>query len=168
MRIRDRSRFRVLGVMLAAVTALGMTGCNQEDPVPADGEFEGNSAPYAQGTPTEENRVMYEGQYNQEFIDESANYLGQQVTISGEVSRSLAPVAFAIAGPADPMLIVAEQEIPAVNEGEFVEITGTMRGSFSVTEVEGRLGVDPEDELYSEFEGEDYVVATEAQVTEQQ
>lgn len=167
MTMRDRGPIRVLSATLVAVTALGVSGCNREDPIPADGEFMGNTAPAAEGTPTEENRVIYEGQYNQEFIDESANYVGQQVTISGEVSRALSPETFAIAGPANPMLIVAEQEIPAVSEGEFVELTGTMRDSFSVAEVEEQLGIDLEDELYSGFEGEDFLMATEGQISDQ-
>ncbi|GAA1757167.1 hypothetical protein [Kocuria aegyptia] len=161
MRIRDRSSTRVLSAMLAAVTVLGLVGCNQDDPVPAEGEFMGNPTPYGVGTPTEENKVVYEGQYNQEFINEAENYVGQQVTISGQVSRTLSPETFAIAGPADPMLIVEEREIPAVTDGESVEITGMMQESFSVVEVEEQLGIDLEDELYADFQGENYVMATQ-------
>lgn len=164
MTIRDRGFIRVLTATMAAATAVVLAGCNQDDPIPADGEFMGNSAPAAEGTPTEENRVVYEGQYNQEFIDEAANYVGQQVTIEGEVSRTLSPETFAIAGPADPMLIVEKQEVSAVNEGESVEVTGTMRENFSVAEVEEQLGIDLEDELYADFEGENYVMATQGRV----
>lgn len=164
MTIRDRNPTGVLSATLFAVTALVLTGCNQDDPVPAGGEPAGSPAPTAEGTPTEENRVAYEGQYNQEFVDEAANYVGQQVTISGEVSRTLSPETFAIAGPADPMLVVEEQEIPAVDEGQTVEITGTMQESFSVAEVEEQLGVDLEDELYADFEGENYVTAGRGRV----
>ncbi|MEX5302306.1 hypothetical protein [Kocuria sabuli] len=167
MTIRDRRRIRVLSATLAAVTALGLAGCNREDPVPADGEFMGNSAPATEGTPAEENRVVYEGQYNQEFIDEAAAYVGQRVTISGQVSRTLSPEAFAIAGPADPMLVVEEQEIPAVDEGQTVELTGTMRENFSVTEVEEQLGVELDDDLYTDFEGENYLMATQGRAGEQ-
>lgn len=160
MTIRDRNTSRVLSATMATVAALGLAGCNQDDPVPADGESTGTPTPYGAGTPTEENRVVYEGQFNQEFINEAENYVGRQVTISGEVSRTLSPETFAIAGPADPLLIVEEQEIPAVNDGESVEITGMMQDSFSVAEVEERLGTDLDDELYADFEGENYVMAT--------
>ncbi|MGQ1838883.1 hypothetical protein ACT4S2_10535 [Kocuria turfanensis] len=163
---RDRGSTRVLTATLAAVIALAVSGCNRDDPIPADGEFMGNPTPYGAGTPTEENRVVYEGEYNQEFVDEATIYVGQQVTISGEVSRTLSPETFAIAGPADPMLIVEEREIPTVDDGQLVELTGTMRANFSVSEVEEQLGVDLDDELYTDFEGENYLMATQGRVGE--
>lgn len=130
MTIRARGCTRMLTATLAAVTALVLAGCNRDDPVPADGEFMGNSAPATEGSPAEENRVVYEGQYNQELIDEAETCVGQQVTVSGEVSRTLSPEMFAIAGPVDPLLIGEKRKIPAVNPGEPVEITGTMQKTF--------------------------------------
>ncbi|MFI7585372.1 hypothetical protein ACH9DO_16505 [Kocuria sp. M1N1S27] len=170
MMIHDRGSTRVLSATLVAVAALGLAGCNEDDPVPADGEPVGVSAPEVEETLPEEdeNRVTYEGQYNQEFIDEAANYVGQQVTLSGLVTGTLSPGTFAIAGPADPMLIVEEQEIPAVDEGQTVELTGIMRENFSVTEVEEQLGVELDDELYTDFEGENYLAATQAQISDQE
>lgn len=165
MTSHDRGSTRVLGATLVAVTALGLAGCNRDDPIPADGESMGESVPV---TEEDENRVVYEGQYNQEFIDEAAAYVGQQVTISGQVTGTLSPETFAIAGPADPMLIVEEQEIPAVDEGLTVELTGIMRENFSVTEVEEQLGVELDDDLYTDFEGENYLMATQGRVGEQE
>ncbi|MFI7481305.1 hypothetical protein ACH9EU_02700 [Kocuria sp. M1R5S2] len=49
--------------------------------------------------------------------------------------------------PADPLLIVEDQEIPAVTGGESMESTGMMQKSFPVVEVEEQLGIDLEDEL---------------------
>ncbi|MFI7496381.1 hypothetical protein ACH9D2_16885 [Kocuria sp. M4R2S49] len=66
------------------MNALGLARCNQGDSVPADGELVKNSALYAEDTPTEENKVLQEGQYNQEFINEAETCLVQQVTISRE------------------------------------------------------------------------------------
>lgn len=167
MTIRDRGPARVLTATLAAVIALGLAGCNRDDPIPADGEFMGNSVPPAEGT-GQEDGVVYEDPFDQEFIDEAATYVGQRVTISGEVGRTLSADTFTLSGAADPMLIVEEQEILEVSEGQSVEITGTVRENFSVAEVEEQLGIELDDELYTDFEGDYYVVATEGQAGDQE
>lgn len=168
MTIRDRGSARVLTAALVAATAVALAGCNEDDPIPADGEPVGVPAPEIEETFPDDNRVVYEGQYNQLFIDESENYVGQQVTISGEVTRTLSPETFAIAGPANPMLIVEEQEIPAVDDGESVEITGVMQENFSVVETEEQLGIELDESLYADFEGENYVLAADAQIGDQE
>lgn len=88
----------------------------------------------------------------------------QQVTISAEVTSTLSPETFAVAGPADPMLVVEKQHIPAVEEGRSVEPTGTTQESFSVAEVEESLGIDLDDELHADFEGQNHLTAARGRI----
>lgn len=171
MRTRDRSSMRVLAAGLFAVAGLGLAGCGSEGPETGtdvedvtDGEVVESSA-----AATEDAGAMamaYEGDYNQDFYDESTTYVGQQVTLSAEVSETLSPDAFAIAGAVDPLLIIESEEIPSLDTGQVVQVTGTVQDGFDVVTVEEELGVDLEDEAFADFEGEPYIMATSGEVIE--
>ncbi|KLU10248.1 MULTISPECIES: hypothetical protein [unclassified Kocuria] len=164
---------RTLAAGLFAVAGLGLAGCGSEGPETGtdvedvtDGEVVESSA-----AATEDAGAMalaYEGDYNQDFYDEVTTYTGQQVTLSAEVSETISPDAFAIAGAVDPLLIVEEQEIPPLDDGQVVQVTGTVQEGFDVAGVEQELGVDLEDEAFTEFEGEPYIMATSGEVIEQE
>lgn len=49
-----------------------------------------------------------------------------------------------------------------------VQVTGTVQEGFDVAGVEQELGVDLEDEAFTEFEGEPYIMATSGEVIEQE
>ena len=68
----------------------------------------------------------------------------------------------------DPLLIVEDEEVPAVDEGQVIQVTGTVQENFSVTGVEEQLGVDLDDELFTDFEGEPYIMATSGEILEQE
>ncbi|MGQ1838878.1 hypothetical protein ACT4S2_10510 [Kocuria turfanensis] len=173
MRAHSTRTTRTLAAGLFAVAGLGLAGCGSEGPETGtdvedvtDGEVVESSA-----AATEDAGAMalaYEGDYNQDFYDEVTTYTGQQVTLSAEVSETISPDTFAIAGAVDPLLIVEEQEIPPLDDGQVVQVTGTVQEGFDVVGVEQELGVDLEDEAFTEFEGEPYIMATSGEVIEQE
>lgn len=173
MRTRDRRTARMLAAGMAAVAGIGLAGCGSEGPESGtdvedvtDGEVVESSA-----AATEDAGAMalaYEGDYNQDFYDDVTTYTGQQVTLSAEVSETISPDAFAIAGAVDPLLIVESQEIPPLDDGQVVQVTGTVQEGFDVVGVEEELGVDLEDEAFADFEGDPYIMATSGEVLEQE
>ncbi|MFC4903016.1 hypothetical protein [Kocuria oceani] len=173
MRAHSTRTTRTLAAGLFAVAGLGLAGCGSEGPETGadvedvtDGEVVESSA-----AATEDPGAMalaYEGDYNQDFYDEVTTYTGQQVTLSAEVSETISPDTFAIAGAVDPLLIVEEQEIPPLDDGQVVQVTGTVQEGFDVAGVEQELGVDLEDEAFTEFEGEPYIMATSGEVIDQE
>lgn len=179
MRTRDHRTARMLATGLFAVAGLGLAGCGTEGSETGtdvedvtDGEVL-ESSPPAEDAPAEgaEDGIAaegYVGPYDQDFSDRSTTYVGQEVTLSAEVSETVSPEAFTIAGAVDPLLIVESQELPAVDTGQVVEVTGTVQDDFAVTDVEEDLGTELEDELFSDYEGRPYVMATSAEIVEEQ
>lgn len=93
-------------------------------------------------------------------------HVGEQVTVSAEVSRALTSDTFEIAGPVDPLLVVEQGELlPAVEEEQVVRVTGTVHENFDVTVVEEE-GIDPVEELDA-YVGQPYILATSAEIIEQ-
>jgi hypothetical protein len=68
----------------------------------------------------------------------------------------------------DPLLIVEEQEIPPLDDGQVVEVTGTVAQDFDIAATEEELGIDLEDELYADYVGEPYIMATSGEILEEE
>ncbi|GAA1757307.1 hypothetical protein [Kocuria aegyptia] len=158
---------RPLATVLVAA-GLSLAGCGTEGPETGtdvedvtDGEIAESPAQASAGA----GEMAYEGDYNQQFQDEVTTYVGEQVTLSAEVSRSLTSDTFEIGGPGDPLLIVEEQEqLPPVEEEQVVRVIGTVHDDFDVTVVE-ELGIDPVEE-FDAYDGEPYIRATSAEIIE--
>lgn len=158
-----------------AVAGLGLAGCNTEGPEEgtdvediSEGEvLESSPAPQETGT-----GAGYVGPYDQAFYDASETYAGQEVTVSAEVTETLSTDTFVIAGAAgtavDPLLIVEEQEIPPLDDGQVVEVTGTVAQDFDIAATEEELGIDLEDELYADYVGEPYIMASSGEILEEE
>ena len=82
---------------------------------------------------------------------------GEPVTIAGEVSQVISTVSFQLAG-AGWQVVVLDAQQAAVDEGDFVQVEGTVR-ELNIVELEEEFGLDLDDELYAEFEGELVLVA---------
>lgn len=82
---------------------------------------------------------------------------GESVAISGEVHELLSTVAFRLAG-AGWSVVVLDAERAAVEAGDDVEVTGTVR-QMNITEIEEDYGVDLDDALYGDYEGQLVLVA---------
>jgi hypothetical protein len=177
MRTRDRRSTRAMAAGIVAVAGLGLAGCNTEGPeegTDVEDVTEGEvleSSPAPQETDPEVG-AGYVGPYDQAFYDESETYAGQEVTVSAEVTETLSTDTFVIAGAAgtavDPLLIVEKQEIPPLDDGQVVEVTGTVAQDFDIAATEEELGIDLEDELYADYVGEPYIMATSGEILEEE
>ena len=180
MRTLDRRSTRVLATSLFAVAGLGLAGCGTEGPEEGttveevtDGEIVETTAP-AEGEATAEEPVTeepvegelaYDGPYDQAFYDEATTYVGQQVTLTGEVNETITPDTFSIGGDVDPLLVIETQEnITPLDPGQQVQVTGTVEQAFDIVAVEEEFGLDLEDELFVAYESEPYLVADTGEV----
>lgn len=176
MRTRDRRSTRAMAAGIVAVAGLGLAGCNTEGPEEGTDVEDVSEGEVLESSPAPDNNPTagdtFIGNYDQDFYDESETYAGQEVTLSAEVTETLSTDTFVIAGASgtavDPLLIVEEQEIPPLDDGQVVQVTGTVQEGFDVAGVEQELGVDLEDEAFTEFEGEPYIMATSGEVIEQE
>ncbi|WP_298456882.1 hypothetical protein [uncultured Cellulomonas sp.] len=89
--------------------------------------------------------------------EEVATLAGEDVTVEGEVYELVSTVAFRLAG-AGWEVVVLDAEQASVEPGDEVAVQGTVR-QLSITEIEEDYGVDLEDELYTDYEGELVLVA---------
>lgn len=112
----------------------------------------------------EEFDVDYDDELYEEFegenvivADQVETLPGESLTIAGEVSDVLSPVAFRLAG-AGWDVVVLDAEQAAVNPGEYLQVQGTVR-QFDIAELEEELGTDLDDEAYSVYEGDLVLVA---------
>ncbi|MCZ2821285.1 hypothetical protein O2V63_13150 [Modestobacter sp. VKM Ac-2977] len=105
----------------------------------------------------------YDGIYDNEFYETSNEYVGQEVTVSATVNEVFDPNSFTIAGTeetsVDPLLIVGADMASALEGGEVVQVTGTVQSGFEEAAVEEELGIDLTDDAYTDFEGQEYIVA---------
>ncbi|MFC3300629.1 hypothetical protein FJV46_06655 [Arthrobacter agilis] len=107
----------------------------------------------------------YIGAYDQSWYDDNESYVGEEVTLSADVNEVIDPTAFTIAGSddttVDELLIVHPENLPEVSPELTVAVTGTVKEDFDLVTVEEELGVDLDDALYEDRDGENYVHATE-------
>lgn len=156
---KHMSRTRTLALAgLIPLATFSLAGCNStsgseegaavEDVVEEDGE----TAPYS-------------GALDSEFYDAYQSYIGEEVTVSADVNEIVSDTSFTIAGTDDTtveaLLIVAESEMAEVEPGLAVSVTGTVMESFDLPTVEEETGLDLEEDAYADYDGENYIVASE-------
>lgn len=169
MTTRDRRpTARTAAAALAAVAGLGLAGCSTEGPETGadveditEGEvLESSPAPQGDATTGE----AFVGDYDQGFSDERETYVGQQVTLSAEVSDVIGDDALVIAGTVentvDPLLVLYDMDQVDVEEGQVVEVTGTVQQSFDRSTLDDQAQEDLTDEVYQDHEQRPYVEAT--------
>lgn len=158
---------RAAALSILPISALGVTACDGtsgseegadvEDVVEDEAPIEDN--PDAAADP-------YEGVYDQTFYDTVNQFLGTEVTLSADVNEVIDPISFTIAGTDDTtveaLLVVRPQNgtAPDISPGSTVQVTGTVMEAFNVETVEEELGVDLDEALYEDWEGETYVQAS--------
>lgn len=98
-----------------------------------------------------------------ELMGELDDYIGEPVTVAAEVEEVLSDQAFTLAADEnnsmEPLLVVSA-ETGQVDEGADVIVTGTLQESFTVTEAEGELGTDLDDDLFATWREDYYLVGT--------
>ncbi|MGY1709011.1 hypothetical protein ACI8AC_05820 [Geodermatophilus sp. SYSU D00758] len=154
------NRTRIAGMTTAGMLALApftLAACGEE----TTGAEQGASVQDIQEEDT--GTLAYEGAYDSAFYGDIDSYVGEQVTVSAEVNEVLDQQAMTIAGTdgeVEPLLVVGAGDTSAYQNGEAVQVTGTVEQNFVLTDVEDELGVDLTDDLYADFEGEPYVMAS--------
>ena len=99
---------------------------------------------------------------DERLFAEPETFVGQQVTVSAEVDSVIDTHSFTLDGPQSPLLVVnatGSGDSELVEDGAVVSVTGTVHESFSVTDVENEFGLELDDGLYTNFEGQNYVAA---------
>ena len=172
---RNQHTTRKAAVSLLAAAGLALTGCGADEPDPGtevedivEGEVLPSDTPAApEGTGT---RLPFYGPYDRQFAEQQAVHEGQEVTLTAEVESVISGNAFAIGDPdditLDPLLVVHDVDVPDLEEGQALEVVGTVMKDFDVVTAEEELGVDLEDALFEDRQGDAWLHATDATVTE--
>lgn len=96
-------------------------------------------------------------------------YMGQNVTVSGEVEEIYTTGAFTLDGGDwgmdDDLLVVGATAPRAITEDDLVQVTGEVR-QFTLVDVERDLGADLDDEVFARWENRPVVVAQSTQLLE--
>ena len=82
---------------------------------------------------------------------------GEPVTFAGEVQDVISTVSFQVAG-AGWSVVVLDAQQAAVAEGDYVQVSGTIR-EFDIAAIEEEFGLDLDDDLYEGFEQRFVVLA---------
>ncbi|MDQ4078361.1 MAG: hypothetical protein M3220_19210, partial [Chloroflexota bacterium] len=116
--------------------------------VPAEEEAE------AVATPTTEEAALVE------IAEDPEAFVGQRVTVRGPVSEQINPRAFRLEADGDEIAVLISGRLRRELEaGESLRVQGTVR-EFEREAIEEELGVELEDELVEELEGETVIVAS--------
>lgn len=106
---------------------------------------------------------------NDQEPDEAADndvrsFVGQNVTVSAEVTEIITAGAFTIGGGGffggESLLVIHPPGLPEAQEGDPVQVTGTVRQAFELPAVEQEFGFDFNDELFVDYDAEPYIAAT--------
>jgi hypothetical protein len=185
MQTRNRHTTRMAWAGFITAAGLALTGCGGDDPEGAGTDVEdvvegdvAESSPAPQQTEetteaAEPGAGPYVGPYNRDFSEQVTAYDGQEVTLSAEVAEVFStesPTAFTVSDPDDvelgDLLVISKTAMPEAVDGETVEVMGTIRTDFQLSQVEEDVAADLEDEWFQDFEGDPYVEATEIKTGE--
>ncbi|MGK5447555.1 hypothetical protein [Streptomyces radiopugnans] len=158
---RPRRAVALPFALLIGVT--GLAGCGGEDsPAPEASvhvEETGGGGEYD---------FVYGDLADAEFWNDVSTWVGKRVTIRADVDEVIDEHAFSIAAAEDDAgtdrrvrsLLVVSREARQVEEGGTVRVTGTVREGFVPQDVAEGLSVDWDEDLFGDWEREQYVVAT--------
>jgi hypothetical protein len=167
-----RHTTRTAAAALVAAAGLGLTGCATEGPETGTDVADVTEGEVLESSPAPENTPTtgdpFTGAYDQDFYDERETYVGQEVTLSAEVNDVLDDDAFVIAGTADttvdPLLVLYNMDEIDVEEGQVVEVTGTVQEAFDLPTIEDETQKDLEDDLYQDYDQQPYLEATDVRL----
>lgn len=156
---KHMSRTRTLALAgIIPLAALSLVGCNS-----TSGSEEG--ADVQDVVEEDSETAPYDGALDSEFYDAYSSYIGEEVTVSADVNEIVSDTSFTIAGTddttVDALLVVADGEMAEVEPGLTVSVTGTVMESFDLPTVEDETGLDLEEDAYADYDGENYIVASE-------
>lgn len=158
--LREGLTGRVAGAVVATGLGLGvLAGCGNDSAGPETGA----SVQDVQEQPAEQ---PLDGQPGADApaggevgVDDARSFVGQTVTVSADVAEVISPQAFTLAGANEPLLVITKQPDQVVAPDSAVAVTGMVRQAFDIAQVESEFGFDADDALFTEFDGEPYIVA---------
>lgn len=166
---------RMLAAVSFTIAGLVLTGCGSNDPVadPAGETIAENETAQPAQPLREDPPETYVGPYNAAFASEVGTYPetgdigvyeGMEVTLGAEIGEIVSPVAVAITAPEDPsvapLLVVLENADATLQQGDPIEVTGTVHASYNVPAVEENLGEAPDADVLAHYDGQPYISAT--------
>lgn len=87
-----------------------------------------------------------------------------EVTVPGVVKAIVSPSTFTIADPAEPLveelLIVHENPLDGISPETRVKVTGVVYRGFDVAEVKNETGVELDQALHDQWQGDSYIVSS--------
>lgn len=150
--------------MLAAVSMVpfavaGLSACSSEPEAADIQEIVGEEEPNVPGQVANAEDVgPFSGVYDADFREDIPSYLGNQVTLSAEVGEILSDRAFTIVDDdAAPLLVITGSELPELETGQTLGVDGAVEEGFDLPAFERALGVDLDDEVFLNWEGEYYI-----------
>lgn len=99
---------------------------------------------------------------DEDVLEDPASLVGHQVVVSAEVESVIDTQSFTLDGPQGPLLVVnatGSDNSDIVEDGAVVQVTGTVREGFNVTEAEQEFGLELDDGLFADFEDQHYIAA---------
>ncbi|WP_162460049.1 hypothetical protein, partial [Kocuria sediminis] len=155
-----------------AAAGLALAGCGTEGPETGTDVEDVTEGEVAETSPAPANNPTtgdtFIGDYDEDFYDDRETYVGQEVTLSAEVSNVIDDDAFVIAGTAgttvDPLLVLYNMDQVDIEEGQVVEVTGIVQQAFDLPTIEDERQMDLEDDLYQDYDQQPYLEATNVQL----
>lgn len=143
--------------------AIGLGACSSEPKAADLQEIIGEEEPDAPGQVANAAGVgPFSGVYDADFRGDIPSYLGDRVTLSAEVGEILTDEAFTIVdGDTAPLLVITRSEVPGLETGQTVGVDGSVEEGFNLPAFEHAFGVDLDDEVFLDWEGEYYINATD-------
>lgn len=159
---------RFLALVSALLLAFALSACEQETAGPEEGTDIQDIQEDTEGEPAPEDETLDEQAFDEDaFFEDPEPFIGQQVTVSAEVTEVLTPeTAFRLTGDdvgGSPLLVVRANQQTAVEEGQIVQVTGTVR-EFDRETLESEFGLDLADDEFADDRA--YIEATDVTVIE--
>ena len=172
----QKLRLPRLAIALVVAGPLLLAACGQDSAGPDAGVTAGDLEELESRVGVLEDRVgTLEEEEDPAVGDQEPELVGQTVTVSGEVTRAVDTRGFVLSsengedlepfGPeiGEGILVVSASD-PGVTEGDVVQVVGTVQ-QFGMADFEDELGIDLDDDLYGEFEGQIALMAQSVDTT---
>jgi hypothetical protein len=148
---------------LASLTSVALVGCNGNFGNEPAAEQTAAPAPAATTAPVAADPDVEATAPSLSAIDDDPQaYLGQTVSVRGDVIELVGQHAFRVSDPAllggDDLLVVQPNPEVVVGENDTVAVTGVVR-EFDLTAIEQEASLDLRDELFGDLAGEPVIVA---------
>lgn len=114
-------------------------------------------------TDSDQNESNTEQVTARDFVTRTSEYVGDNITVTGQVGAELDREAFTISVGSDEILVIGNRSTIPQNLADRVRVQGMVQESFNVGDVENELDIQLNDSELSEFEGDPFVMAQQVE-----